>query len=662
MFQFKNLAIRYKLLLIVLAPLLLALFFIGSKLILLKESSDQMSKSRDLSILAMNANQLVHEIQKERGMTAIFLSSQGTRFADKIKEQRKNTDKLLSAYRKSYSELSYTLSSPEQKKLGQSINQQLSDLSEIRNKIDAFNIPLNEALAKFTEKNKNLLDLNTQLSLEVNDPDLSRSATAYVYFLQAKERAGIERAVIASILSTSGEQSKLRKKATTLGIEQEKFMELFKSLASEKLINNADKHRDAQLWQNIQNVRDAVSEGRVDNSVEASDWFNMATQRINLLKKAELAIESDFQKMMSDKRNSSQSAFYTILVIAIAGITIAVLLCSYTVKGITEQLKTISAAMYQLGEKSNLKAHAQSNSDDDLGQLADSFNAMVAQMRTLIHNTKEADSSLNKTVSTLENISEAVNEQVNSGLGQTQMAAVAMNQMGSTVQEVAQNCAQAASQSDEANSSAESGNQMLQTVLSEMKQLSNELSSTNEVIQSLAEDSSEIGSILDVIRGVAEQTNLLALNAAIEAARAGEQGRGFAVVADEVRSLASKTQESTGQIQDNIEKLQQGSSKAVSAISSSLELAESTANSLNNSSENIGIVIRQISNLNKMNVQIATATEEQSIAVEDINKNVQFIQEQYNKTSSSLTSLNAATDEVSDLSKNLSENVKQFQV
>ncbi|MCV6620892.1 MAG: methyl-accepting chemotaxis protein [Cellvibrionaceae bacterium] len=662
MFQFKNLAIRYKLLLIVLAPLLLALFFIGSKLILLKESSDQMSKSRDLSILAMNANQLVHEIQKERGMTAIFLSSQGARFADKIKEQRQNTDKLLNAYRKSYSELSYTLSNPEQKKLGRSINQQLNDLSEIRNKIDAFNIPLNEALAKFTEKNKNLLDLNTQLSIEVNDPDLSRSATAYVYFLQAKERAGIERAVIASILSTSGEQSKLRKKATTLGIEQEKFMELFKSLASEKLINNADKHRDAQLWQNIQSVRDAVSEGRADNSVEASDWFDMATQRINLLKKAELAIETDFQKMMSDKKDSSQSAFYTILVVAIAGITIAVLLCSYTVKGITEQLKTISSAMYQLGEKSNLKAHAQSNSDDDLGQLADSFNAMVAQMRSLINNTKEADSSLNKTVSTLENISEAVNEQVNSGLGQTTMAAVAMNEMGSTVQEVAQNCAQAASQSEEANNSAESGNQMLQTVLTEMKQLSNELSSTNQVIQSLAEDSSEIGSILDVIRGVAEQTNLLALNAAIEAARAGEQGRGFAVVADEVRSLASKTQESTGQIQDNIEKLQQGSSKAVSAISSSLELAENTANSLNNSSENIGIVIQQISNLNKMNIQIATATEEQSIAVEDINKNVQFIQEQYNKTSNSLTSLNAATDEVSDLSKNLSENVKQFQV
>ncbi|WP_299771811.1 nitrate- and nitrite sensing domain-containing protein [uncultured Pseudoteredinibacter sp.] len=662
MFQFKNLAIRYKLLLIVLAPLLLALFFIGSKLILLKESSDQMSKSRDLSILAMNANQLVHEIQKERGMTAIFLSSQGNRFADKIKEQRKNTDKLLNVYRKSYSELSYTLSSPEQKKLGQSINQQLSDLPDIRNKIDSFNIPLPEALAKFTEKNKNLLDLNTQLSLELNEPDLSRSATAYVYFLQAKERAGIERAVIASLLSSSGEQIELRKRATTLGIEQEKFMELFRNLASQALLRNSEKHRDAQLWQNIQNVRDSISEGRTDSLVEASDWFNMATQRINLLKKAELAIENDFQKMMSQKKNSSQSAFYTILIIAIVGIAIAVLLCSYTVKGITEQLKTISSAMHQLGEKSNLKAHAQSNSDDDLGQLADSFNAMVAQMRTLIHNTKEADSSLNKTVNTLENISEAVNEQVNSGLGQTQMAAVAMNQMGSTVQEVAQNCSQAASQSEEANNSAESGNQMLQTVLSEMKQLSNELSSTNQVIQSLAEDSSEIGSILDVIRGVAEQTNLLALNAAIEAARAGEQGRGFAVVADEVRSLASKTQESTGQIQDNIEKLQQGSSKAVSAISSSLELAENTANSLNNSSENIGIVIQQISNLNKMNIQIATATEEQSIAVEDINKNVQFIQEQYNKTSSSLTSLNAATDEVSDLSKNLSENVKQFQV
>lgn len=662
MFHFKHLPIKYKLLLVMAAPLLLAAFFIVSKLIILKQSADQMSSAYQLSELSIAGNKLVHEIQKERGMSAVFLSSQGERFKDKLTRQRKESTKNVSAFSKLRKLQVATADNKEVSSVLSSVDKKLKSLPTLQQNISNLSVPQATAIAQLTALNKDLLEINTQLSLTVNEPELSRLATAYVYFLQAKERAGIERAVIASILAQNAATPDQQRKAMALSIEQAKFTELFNNLANDKLKNDAQKHIDTELWQRVDDVRAEIFQKRSNYSTAADAWFDMATQRIERLKLAEQAIEHDFQKIISHHKEESQYTLYSIIVVALIGTLLTLALSIYSIQSINKQLGVLSNAMRELGENSDLRAQAEVLSNDDLGQLASLFNKMVKHIRDLINNMKEADHSLNNTLINLERISGNISQQVDAGSEQTQMAAVAMNEMGSTVQEVALNCSNAASQSEEANNSAEAGNQLLESVRAEMKHLSHELDSTNHVIQALANDSNEIGSILDVIRGVAEQTNLLALNAAIEAARAGEQGRGFAVVADEVRSLASKTQESTGQIHENIEKLQQGSHQAVSAISESLERAATTDKSLNNTIDNIAAIISQVSAVNKQNMQIATATEEQSIAVEDINRNVQFIQQQYDDTNGNIQQLHNVTGEVNQLSQQLSEHVKKFKL
>jgi methyl-accepting chemotaxis protein len=182
------------------------------------------------------------------------------------------------------------------------------------------------------------------------------------------------------------------------------------------------------------------------------------------------------------------------------------------------------------------------------------------------------------------------------------------------------------------------------------------------VIKSVADNSNEIGSILDVINGVATQTNLLALNAAIEAARAGEQGRGFAVVADEVRSLAHKTSESTSRIQQMIEQLQQRSQEGVEAMLSSEACADTTVIGFNGLFEQLKNITAQSSELSGMNLQNAAATEEQSATVEEVNRNIEFIQQSYHSTNKNASQLKQTAESLDSVAKRLMDDVSRFVV
>jgi methyl-accepting chemotaxis protein len=194
--------------------------------------------------------------------------------------------------------------------------------------------------------------------------------------------------------------------------------------------------------------------------------------------------------------------------------------------------------------------------------------------------------------------------------------------MSSTVQEVANNASGAADAAQDADNHARSGMTIMNNTISSIQQLSQEVDNVSNAMTQLETETARIGGVLDVIKNVAEQTNLLALNAAIEAARAGEQGRGFAVVADEVRALAKRTQESTAEIQHIIHAVQQGASKAMQAMKVSQDKTHSTSEMASQAGQAIGQITQAVARIHNMNTQIATAAEEQSYAAEEINKNV----------------------------------------
>ncbi|MNF69429.1 Methyl-accepting chemotaxis protein 4 [compost metagenome] len=259
---------------------------------------------------------------------------------------------------------------------------------------------------------------------------------------------------------------------------------------------------------------------------------------------------------------------------------------------------------------------------DELTALGGHFNAFTGKLRDVIGQSLQAATRLDQASQSLGEIAGDTQQHSQQQAQQMEMVATAINEVAYAVQEVARNAEHAAHEVRQAEEQARQGQQNIDGSLLEIELLSNTIGQAVEVIGSLAQESTQIGSVLEVIRAIAEQTNLLALNAAIEAARAGEQGRGFAVVADEVRLLAQRTQQSTAEIQCMIERLQGNSAAAVKVIGASSETAQLTVIQARKAGESLNQIAAALHNLNDLNASIASATLEQSQVVEDINQNV----------------------------------------
>lgn len=260
----------------------------------------------------------------------------------------------------------------------------------------------------------------------------------------------------------------------------------------------------------------------------------------------------------------------------------------------------------------------------------------------------------------------AITERAKQGIArqnqETEQVATAMNEMSASIQEVARNAANAAHGAQEADTEARRGHGVVKESIRTIGTLAREVGRISEVVARLKEDSVNIGTVLDVIRGIAEQTNLLALNAAIEAARAGEQGRGFAVVADEVRTLASRTQQSTHEIQQMIERLQAGANEAVAVMEQGSRIAHGAVDQAAKAGEALESITRMVDTIKDMNSQIASAAEEQSTTAEEINRNVANINEVASETSQMAQQTAQAGDNLARMAAQLQELMGRFKL
>lgn len=297
---------------------------------------------------------------------------------------------------------------------------------------------------------------------------------------------------------------------------------------------------------------------------------------------------------------------------------------SYVVfKALIKPIVIVSKALEEIGNQGgDLTKRLKVKGNDELAELARGFNSFVETLHSIVKDAVEVSKNLK---SSNEKVMNVVSETVtisNDQQQKTDMVAAAINEMASTVSEIAQNASNAADAAKEAKSESDTGRRVLNDAVGSINQMAESISDSTNAVNTLAEDITSINSVLDVIKGISEQTNLLALNAAIEAARAGEQGRGFAVVADEVRTLAQKTQESTEEIQNMIERLQNSAQKTVESMGQGQRITQLGVDAASKASESIGIISGSIDDINDMNHQVAVATEEQSSVTEEITANV----------------------------------------
>lgn len=297
---------------------------------------------------------------------------------------------------------------------------------------------------------------------------------------------------------------------------------------------------------------------------------------------------------------------------------------------------------------------------DEIGQICHAVQNIKTKLRELISQVGDSASQCASSSSEMANITGAALQNMQNQSSEIEQVATAMNEMIATVSEVAQNTSNAAGSAQQAQESTQHGQAIVDETIQVINELATGVEHASEAINAVKTDSEQIRTVLDVIKGIAEQTNLLALNAAIEAARAGEQGRGFAVVADEVRTLASRTQESTQEIQTMIERLQHGSRNAVEVMSQGRKQAENGVTKVAEAGEALQGITAAVNTISDMNTQIASAAEEQNSVAEEVNRNITNISQIAEQTVTTTEQIATADNELEHLAVGMQQLVSQF--
>ena len=550
-----------------------------------------------------------------------------------------------------------------------SIIQKLANEIRIDRMTDAARVGLAEKFEVFNQSVANTWGLVRAVA---NDAGLSRDQNAKNFFLMKLiiddleltiKHQGMHRGFASVAFKTgslSSQSLDVFDKLLTLLDQDAKSIELkLQTLTSDSQLNAISNNVIKQLHLDVTALDDILLNEQFDQPWES--YFTDGVQALNLINELIKQSISSIEQDLQIRAEGQQQDFYILLMSCL----LVLAFVSYLMMGFNLSVRRgIDAILTVAREvsKGDLTVQVVPRSKDEIGQLGEEFNQMTQNIRNLISEVTNTSDVVVTQTSKVDNIATQSSQAIELQSQEIAQVTTAVNEMSLSVQEVARTSAEASTASIQVSDEANSGNKLVISSLESIKLLSTNIDHSMQMIELLAKESDGISVVLDVIKSIAEQTNLLALNAAIEAARAGEQGRGFAVVADEVRTLAQRTQQSTQEIEKIILRLQSG----VSDTSKSMTISHENVGKSVSSSEEVGEALNRIStsaqSIVDFNAQIVTATEEQTIVATEIDKKITAINSLTSQTAEGAKETALSLDNMVAQTNHLKEVIHAFKV
>ncbi|PMN05530.1 chemotaxis protein [Vibrio splendidus] len=617
------------------------------------ETTSEMSSLNQLTRLSVVYSELVHELQKERGMTAGFIGSQGTKFVSELRAQRTSADNRRNQRTEYWQSAEIDL--PQISRLNTEISQSLNQITSIRKRVDSQSIPLSEALGYYTKLNAKLLSVSALIAELSSDATITTETIAYYNFLQGKERAGIERAVLNNTFSKNEFGPGMLVKFISLVTEQNTYFSNFEVLGNPDNVRFFEQQLNDRSVAEVEKLRDVAESKMSGFDVDPVYWFAQSTARIVQLKKTENQLADSLIALTDQKTQQAQSAMMGSITMFVVITLFATFISFKAITDLTTRVKDLTRVLSKVRHDNDLTVRATYEGNSELGQISSSLNETLEKFSGVIDSLSQSSltlaSAAEETAQTCQYNSNTLVEQQD----QIGLIATATEELSATVSEVAAKTQQTASSAKLADEQSQAGLSTVQHSYQSIETLASEINGLAEKITHLHESSNNINSVIDVIKSVADQTNLLALNAAIEAARAGEQGRGFAVVADEVRTLAQRTQESTLEIEGFISSLQSDVQTAFNVIDNSKKMSSRAVEDSRGVEQTLQDISGAVSEIFSMTEQIATATEEQAVVTQDIAQNVVAVEQKSTESTTGATQIAATAKEQAELATSLKE-------
>jgi methyl-accepting chemotaxis protein len=660
-----NLKIRVKLALLMLIPLTGFLLYSGL------ECTNRYVLWRDMERLGQAVDVLVrlgglaHEMQKERGLSSGFVASKGQKFGPDLAAQRRNSDEAARKLGEQLALSAEVAAFPEFARTRPAMDKSLDALRAIRPQVDGLSLPAAKAIAAYTDAIESVLSGCSALLGLASGSGMTRPASAYVELLRGKEVAGQERAILNGAFSAGSFTKELFRDWLLRVGSQESYLKSFAMLGGEKGASMLASRTEATARE-VESFRELALKNQDKPSLEGDPqaWFKAATARIDALKAVEDGWAAHVGERAGGVRDQARASFFSNLAGALALAALTAFLGWRIFMSISSPLK--QAVAFAGGVASGqLEQTLSVSQKDEIGGLCVSLTAMLASLKELIGRSEQATAeaasqaqqaqeaarlasqaqaeavnakregmtvaadTLEGVVMSLTSATEQLSaevEQASRGAGlqseRVGETATAMEEMNSTVLEVARNAASAQATSEKARQEAVSGAKVVREAVTGITRARDESLELKRHMAELDGQAKDIGRIMGVISDIADQTNLLALNAAIEAARAGEAGRGFAVVADEVRKLAEKTMTATKEVAESIQGIQAGAATTIRNVEAAVGRIEEATVQAGKSGEALESIVRYVDESSLQVSSIATASEQQSAASDEINQSL----------------------------------------